>query len=201
MFSTGQESTLQGSAATFSGCALWKANYTEGHVPEARHCLCCEKHTVWNKDPQGLWHSSWQKELCMVRLQNITSSVSLPACQQKLGASGISRQTELGKRETENSWLSAQASNHTAILCISLCIWAGVLFGVVLKNCVFTQGPVLYIACLLMLPCCVRSLLFRRSALLTLFVIVLSHLLLEKGLVFSSWHSTEFAIHYISNSF
>lgn len=34
MFSTGQESTLLGSAVMFSGCMLWKANCTGGMCPK-----------------------------------------------------------------------------------------------------------------------------------------------------------------------
>lgn len=151
--------------------------------------------------PRASGMAGWQRDPCTICLQLVTSSVSLPVCQQRLGAVGISRQTELGERETANSWLPAQASNHTAILYISLRIWAAVLFGVIFKICVFTQGPVLYIACLLMLPCCARSRLSRRSVLLTYFIIVISHLLLVKGLAVSSWWSTEFAMHYILNNF
>lgn len=201
MFSTGQKSTLQGTVVMFSGCTLWKANCTGGMCPKQDTAPAVKSMQPETRTPGASGTAGWQKELCTICLWIITSSVSLPVCQQRLGAVGISRQTELGKRETGNSWLPAQASNQTAILCISVCIWTGVLSGVIFKICVFTQGPVLYIACLLMLSCCARSLLSRRSAFLTHFVIILSHLLLVKGLAVSSWYSTEFAIHYISNNF
>lgn len=168
-----------------------------GHIPKARCSICSEGHAGWDKGPQGLWHG-WLTKRAMQDLPADHKFFSIVAyVSTKARGHRCNGQTELGKRETGNSWLPAQASNHTATLCISLCIWTGVIF----KMCVFTQGPGLYIACLLMLPCCARSLLSRRSALLTYFIIVLYHLLLVKDLVVSSWYSTEFAIHYISNNF
>lgn len=50
-----------------------------------------------------------------------------------------------------------------------------------------------------MLPCFARNPLSRRSTPLTHFVIVLSQLLLVKGISVASWYSTEFAVHYTSN--
>lgn len=98
------------------------------------------------------------REPRIICLQIITSSVLWPACLQRLGTR---RQAELGKRETGNSRLLTQASNHTAILCISLCTCTSFLFGVNIKICVFKQGPVLYIAHLLMLPCSTRIIFSR----------------------------------------
>lgn len=100
---------------------------------------------------------------------------------------GLSVLTELGKRETGSYWHPAQASKHTAILCIFLYIWGGVLFEVIFNICVFTQRPVLYIAHLFMLSCCARSPLSRRSTFLTNFVIVLPQLLLVKGIAALYW--------------
>lgn len=148
--------------------------------------------------PQGLWHD-WLTKGAVCDFPADHNFLTITACvSTKAGGRLDKMNWEKGKLEATGIQPRLQTTQLSYVF--FLCIWTEVLFEVIFNICVFTQRPVLYIAHLFMLPCCARSPLSRRSTFLTHFVIVVSQLLLVKGIVVASWCSTEFAVHYISNN-